>query len=328
MKYSKKLLPLLVSIACMSACGLIQPQQTEDSPLKIESTMKVSGASGNAASMYQLGRYYQGQNRFEQALMAYQKSLAADPQYAESHNGIGVIYSRQGQYDAAIAAFNQALVLAPNADHIHNNLGYAEYLQGHYEAAVVAFNQAIAINPGNQRAVKNLALAREKTGQAPQPVFASGNVEAAATKTAPDAAQPGELVPVTHSQLEVKQLAPAVFELKRTEAPAVERTPGRLQVGRIEVSNGNGVTGMARRVGQFLKQEGYASARLTNHKPFDVENTQVHYRAGYLDEAKALQAKIPGQPEIIQRDDLRVGINLRVVLGKDLASRQDAFTLR
>lgn len=328
MKHSKKILPVLVSMACLSACGLMPSQQAENNPLKIESTMRVSGASGNAASMYQLGRYYQGQNRMEQALTAYQKSLAADPQYADSYNGIGVIYSRQGQYDAAIAAFNQALEIAPNADHIHNNLGYAAYLQGRNDAAIAAFNQAIAINPGNQRAIKNLALAREKAGLVPLPALAAlATTESVSNQSALNAAQSGELVPVTHPQLEVKQLAPAVFELKRYEVP-VERMPGRLQVGRIEVANGNGVTRMARRVSQFLQQDGYPAARLTNHKPFNVDKTQVHYRAGYRDAAEALQARMPGQPEMIERDDLRAGINVRLILGKDLVSRQQDFGRR
>lgn len=324
MKYKRKLLPVLIGSILMSGCAYFQPKQnTAENDLKIESTIKVSGANAQAASMYQLGRYYQGQNRFEQALEAYKKSLDADQTYTESYNGLGVLNSRLGNYDEAITQFKHALELAPQADHIHNNLGYAYYLQGNIDAARAAFQQALLINPDNTRAFKNLALVQGK----PLDVLPKSNaVVDTVVETKPGKVSSGHIEVVSQPQLEVRQLEPSVFELKKY-IPVQERSSirGRLQVGRIEVSNGNGVTGMARMAAGYLKRQGYASARLTNQKSFNVPRSEVHYRSGYEAEAKELQSQVPGQPGMIERTDLRAGTNVRLVIGQDLATQQDFF---
>lgn len=338
MKYTRKLLPMLVAATFVSGCAYMQPKpKTDENSLRIESTMKVSGASANAASMYQLGRYYQGQNRFEQAIAAYQKSVLADDKYTESHNGLGVIYSRQGKYDAAISSFTRALELAPQADHIHNNLGYAQYLQGDNVAAIASFEQALQFNPENQRAAKNLALAQAKLGMPLQTAAAENKAKTVAGNgqdtwelkapqhNASGVEARGQIVRVEQPALEIRQIAPAVFELKRHEVTTPTEQTSNIQTGRIEVSNGNGVLGMARGVGAYLKQQGLTASRISNHRPFNVEKTQVHYRTGYQAQAKALQAKIPGEPMLVQRDDLRTGVQLKLLLGQDLATQPNFF---
>ena len=90
---------------------------------------------------------------------------------------------------------------------------------------------------------------------------------------------------------------------------------------KIEVANGNGVNGMAKRVSAFLSNAGFAAARLTNQQPFNVKQSEVQYRAGYRDEAEKLRATIDGDPRLIQRDDLRADISIRVLLGKDVKSK-------
>lgn len=328
MKHQRKLSVMLAGALCMSACAMQQPK-SDGSP-KIESLMRVSGINAKAASMYQLGRYYQAQSRYEQAIAAYQKSLLADANYAEAHNGLGVIYSRQANYEQAIASFSQALSLAPQADHIHNNLGYAQYLKGDYVAAIGAFEQALELNPNNQKAAKNLALAQVKLGM-PTTVAQTNQVQVApkseawplkSQQPAEGRAEAGEqFAPVAQPRLQIKQIAPAVFELQRHDTKAHTASLDRIAFGKIEVSNGNGVRGMARGVGSYLKQYGFSSARFTNHSSFNVEKTQVHYRTGYQSQAQALQAKIPGEPILVESHDLRLGINVKLLLGQDLATQ-------
>lgn len=333
MAYKRKLLPMLIAAAFVSSCAYVQPKmQTEENSARIEPTMKVSGASANAVSMYQLGRYYQGQKRFAQAIVAYQKALLADEKYTEAHNGLGVTYSRQGSYDQAITEFTSALALAPQADHIHNNLGYAHYLKGDHVAAIASFELALALNPSNQRVAKNLAQAQAALDGKTQPasnVSTSNPQKTWEIKPSQHSVNKvesrGQILRVEQPALEVKQIAPAVFELKRYEVAVDAAKPVRLQMGNVEVSNGNGVLGMARRVAAYLKQEGLTANRISNHKPFNVEKTQVQYRSGYQEQAKALQAKISGEPLLMQRDDLRAGVQLRLVLGQDLATQPDLY---
>jgi hypothetical protein len=76
---------------------------------------------------------------------------------------------------------------------------------------------------------------------------------------------------------------------------------------------------MARRIAGQLKREGLAVRRITNHVPFGKTQTQVLYRPGRHRAAVELSRRIPGQPAIRESSALRHGVDVRLVLGKDLA---------
>ena len=111
---------------------------------------------------------------------------------------------------------------------------------------------------------------------------------------------------------ELVQLAPSVYELRLAPQSIA------LQTFRLELSNGNGVTGMARRLGQQLVANGLPKARLTNEKPFRQRITQIQYRDGYADVAATLRSRMPNQPPMIKTAALRASTDVRVVLGRDL----------
>ena len=119
-------------------------------------------------------------------------------------------------------------------------------------------------------------------------------------------------------------VSPQVYELKWTPPPAaplplaqIAATPVAQAYG-LEVSNGNGITGMARRVGQMLAVTGLPQARLTNQKPFVQQFTQIQHRGGYELAAMELQARIPSMPVLVLNKTLRPGTDVRLVLGRDL----------
>lgn len=332
----KRILPLLCA-AYLAGCATNQQMNgSSEAPLTIAPNYR----TGNTAdSMYQLGRYYQGQNRYEKAIEAYRKALKIDVNLAEAHNGLGVVYSRQGKWQEAIGEFNTALQKAPQASHIYNNLGYAYYLQGQDDQSISAYKQALALNPGNQRAQANLDLVYKKSGNFKAALQAdtvkAGEASVVAVADAPAAAvessyslkarhspqeDTGVIARASDSGLKVIEVAPAIFRLEKQQAPAQPVTKSYAKV-KIEVANGNGVNGMARKVGAFFRNAGFAAARLTNQQPFNVRSSEVQYRTGYRDEAEKLRAAIDGEPKLIQRDDLRADINIRVLLGSDMKAK-------
>jgi Flp pilus assembly protein TadD len=329
------LIPMACCLAFLGGCAANKPM--DGSVMSVAPAVSTASNAATPASFYQLGRYYQGQLRYDQAVAAYQKSVAADPGYSEAYNGLGVIYSQQGRFDAAEQAFRSGLEQAPRSAHLLSNLGYAYYLQGRYEESVETLKQAVDIDPDNRRAAGNLKLALEKSGKAAEASAIVVPPEKNASWTQPEASPPapvqmvsGKITPVEASHVEVVQVAPAVFEI-RDQRP-VEPLPKPAQpqasnVGdiHIEIANGNGITGMAKRIGRFLKQSGYAAPRLTNQKPFNVEHSQIQYRSGYENDARLLQSKVPGQPSLVQRDDLRSDIKLRLLIGKDWGDQQAFF---
>lgn len=163
MNAKHKILPAVCCIALMSSCA--SNQSAGSAALwSVQSTAVAKNGSAKPEAMYQLGRYYQGQNRFDEAINTYLKALKADPGFAEAHNGLGVIYSRQGKYSEAISAFQSGIKSSPKAAHLYSNMGYAYYLQGQYAEAVRALEQATALDPNNKRALNNLGLAYAKAG--------------------------------------------------------------------------------------------------------------------------------------------------------------------
>ena len=410
MKTSHIILSAASVIPLLSGCASYQ--KTADSEAwNIKPVYHVRHSTETPDAYYQLGRYYQGQNRYQKALAAYQKALGIDGTFAEARNGLGVIYAMQGRQQEALEQFRLAVKQAPNAAHIHNNLGYALYLSGSYAEAASELERAVVLNPANQAAHTNLALALNKAGNrekavqvmaqaakpqpaenvppvtqeaqqvrsgtptlvpapavattaiaspAPQQVLALPKDWGVITQAAP------KPVPLSESRIQAVQHAPNRYELREQAQPAAKplqqasvRSKERDLIAaqaaqkpvavagsrvqpvssmaaqraaapaakpyRIEVSNGNGVTGMARKVAGFLDGEGYSRARLTNQKPFQVAASQVQYRSGYREQAQTLVLNLPGRPSIAQADNLRGDISIRVVLGKDLASNVANF---
>ena len=331
----KSIVPVACCISLLAGCASNQAADT--APWAIRPTENVRGTGATAAAMYQLGRYYQGQNRFDLAVDAYQKSLAADAGYVEARNALGVVYSRQGKYAEAIEAFTAALDQAPDATHIRNNLGYAYYLDGQYSAAVMTLEQAVAQDPANRKALNNLGLAYAKAGEMGKAEQAHEKAESVASAEMAQTSAPvmresrkPAIVPAEVMPVKVVQLSPSVYELRdlRKEAPAPVHATADIpspEKIKVEVSNGNGVTGMAKRVGRYLRGSGYPQARLTNQKSFRVQTTLVQYRDGYEAAAKRLRDSLPVNATLEHTNDLRADIKIRIVLGKDIAGHWDYF---
>jgi len=415
MKPKNMILPMVCCIPLLSSC--VSPQPT-DNPLakqtwNIKPVYKVNNvAADNPNTLYQLGRYYQGQRRYELAAESYHKALVSDGSFVEAHNGLGVIYSMQGRYDEAVTEFRAAIVQAPKAGHLYNNLGHALYLQGAYAEAVTALEQAATLDPGNQRTLNNLGLAYAKAGEvdksrqvfaeAAKPVSSDSIVAAPKAPEQTSVSQPASVAPgvdagpvitteqphvqtlepsiqalgspvqtlalpkdrgvissapvvpvaITESRVETAQVAPDVYApSERAEPVRVVATEVTTEVAtkaategstamvhpapvaqtdflrlHLEVSNGNGVIGMARKVSNFLQESGYAKAHLTNRKPFAVQTTQIQYRSGYQAEAEQLRTSLPGYTGMVQSNSLRADINLRVVLGRDMMQHTAYFS--
>jgi tetratricopeptide (TPR) repeat protein len=371
MNTKHKILPAVCCIALMSSCA--SNQSTSAAPWTIKTTAVTKSSNDKPEAMYQLGRYYQGQNRFDEAVNAYLKALNADANFVEARNGLGVVYSRQGKYREAIDAFQAAIQQAPKAAHLYSNMGYAYYLQGQYAESVKALQQATALDPHNQRALNNLGQAYAKAGNTTQSAqafseaisvekpnntvtelatpaqsipanvtnivsapAADANVQAASVQDTQLLAIPKDrgvirtansapqVLPVVESRAKLVPVAPHISELQirpqtaeMVQIASVEDAQD-LQKVRLEVANGNGVSGAAGKVSKFLRGQGYAAARLTNQKPFTTKTTQIYYRSGYEAEAQLLQSKLLDAPKLVECNDMRANVSVKVVLGKDM----------
>ncbi len=89
----------------------------------------------------------------------------------------------------------------------------------------------------------------------------------------------------------------------------------------IEVSNGNGMTGMAGKSADYLRSYGFNIGRVTNARYFNFDASIILYREGFLQVAEELARLTPGFHNIEKVDSLeRPTIGVRIILGRDLAA--------
>jgi hypothetical protein len=119
----------------------------------------------------------------------------------------------------------------------------------------------------------------------------------------------GEAMPRT----QVRRLGPALVEVLRISGSAGE--PAVPDLVRLEISNGNGITGAAARLARSLDVDGLKTVRLSNVKPFVVPNSRIEYQRDQQKMAQALsqRLKLPLQ----QRRDGVAYADMRIVLGHD-----------
>jgi tetratricopeptide (TPR) repeat protein len=307
-------------IAALSMAGCASSIQKEaQQPPAVPPVLAVDGAEG----MYRLGRYYEGQARFEQAINAYREAIRRDPLMVEAYTALGTSLAAQQRYDEAIRQFQAAVVLESHAAHLHNNLGYAYLLSGQTEQAVKALEEAQRLDPAHARSADNLRVARAKLGNSVAQTASSPSTTPAVQSIATP--RPASLI----------EVAPQVFELRtpakprhleRIEAvplpPLPEPQPRATSVPRfkLEISNGNGVLGLAKRVAGRLVDAGVRTARLTNQRPFDQARTEIQYREGHAAAAGALASKLQHPVQVKPKHDLASHVDVRLVLGKDVLS--------
>jgi len=96
----------------------------------------------------------------------------------------------------------------------------------------------------------------------------------------------------------------------------------------IEVSNGNGVHRMARRVGDYLRSKGIEVTRLTNAEHFDFSETTIFYHDIDVRSALDIADQLPGFQKVEKSGKFdRLDIKVKILIGKDLVP-QDSYISR
>ena len=61
--------------------------------------------------------------RHEEAIGAYKKAIAINPNYADAYNNMGNVLKEQGKLEEAIEAYKTLLKINTNYAEAHNNMG-------------------------------------------------------------------------------------------------------------------------------------------------------------------------------------------------------------
>src|SRR5688572_13776787 len=164
-----KLNPIALSIICalsVAGCANTTQKRAAQQPT-VQPLLTVNHGGYSAESLYRLGRSFEGQRRYEQAIAAYRAAIDRDPLKVDSYTGLGMVLAAQQRYEDAVRQFQAAVVLAPDTAYVHNNLGYAYMLAGQYAQAVKALEEAQRLDGTHERTNENLRVAKERLGPAP-----------------------------------------------------------------------------------------------------------------------------------------------------------------
>jgi len=78
------------------------------------------------------------------------------------YNEYGSLLIKQNRINEAIEKYKKTVSLAPNKSWTHNSLGNAYLLKGKYDEAIAEFNIALTINPNSEYAKEKLGETNEK----------------------------------------------------------------------------------------------------------------------------------------------------------------------
>ena len=106
-----------------------------------------------------LGIAYRKEERYQEAILAYQKAIELDPAHEWAYNNIGYAYYCAQDYEASVNAYKQAIQVRPDHGWAYNGLGRAYNKLGQYQQAIEAFLSSTQVSPDNAEAFYNLAKA-------------------------------------------------------------------------------------------------------------------------------------------------------------------------
>ncbi len=312
-------------------------------------------ATPAADDAYLAGRNHHLARRYEEARAAYQDALRVAPLHVNARNGLATLHAEQREFGPAIAlwrALTQSVNLSsgPAKAYLFSNLGHALFLDGDYDGALVALEKACLLDPLNHRAWQLLGDTLRKLGREERALQMLAQAEALrAHDFRADYAAVGAASPVAAidraaktpafdeagwNQMQLHVGADGMLELRRgaVEAalPRPEQPPAPgpgtpdAPLVLLEIRNGNGMRGMARKLAGQLGLDGMKAARISNQKGFGVRRTRVEYEPAWRTQAERLAERFGGaELEEVARC---APANLRVVLGRDIARR--GFALR
>lgn len=332
MKFKLNTITSVVMLGTLLGCAPLNPGaplagsalapargQASALPVKVAPASAVTPQTPSGDALYALALSAHGAGQMVLAGQYYARALARAPNHAGAFNGLAVVYAQADRTDEALRLFARAIALTPEAAHIHNNAGYTLLRAGRLDEAEIALGKARELDPANTQTQQNLALlasakanqasevpavpSEARTGEAPRLVLVAPNVfelqAPTATATAGQAAEPAQ-VPTGPSG--------------KVSAPDAD-----LRGVRLEVSNGVGIRRLARRTAERLATEGVLTARLTNALPYQQRKTEIQYVTGQALAAQALQSRMPVAAQTVPANRLSRGVQLRLVLGHDMA---------
>lgn len=117
---------------------------------------------------FYLGNLDAVENRYQEALAAWQVALRLDPDYVQVHFNIGYTLIKARCSEQALPSLDRALALDPRHVDAHNNRGNALLALSRFAEAMESYQNALHIDPANTDAMYNIGCVHMGLGQMDQ----------------------------------------------------------------------------------------------------------------------------------------------------------------
>ena len=274
-----------------------------------------------------LGFSYLLRGDYGRAIDTFHKAIKLDEKNKRFRNNLGLAYAKKGEYEQALAQFR----ITGDEVSANHKLGQILYKEGKYELA------------GKYNALSSQTKVSSHT--APSSVSSDGIEK----DPQPEMLQE----PIIHESRTPQKQDEVTAELKRMDfdtkssqnnysettsisknrLPSIENSEEVNEISNrenhiskdytvefeIEISNGNGVDGMAKRLGNYLTQKGFKVTRLRNARSFNHETTKIFYYNGYAQDVSRLLKEIPVEYDKKNLIELKqTGKHIKILIGKDI----------
>ena len=149
---------LLICIAGFTAC------QNKDTRIR-DLQQTVWKNPEDARAYFNLGREYSRQQRYPEAIQAYQRAIAIEPGLDEAYSAMGAAFFNQKNYTAALPWMQKRVQMAPDDSLRHFDLGNVYFQLQRYDDAIAAYRKAIDNSYSFDEAWYTMAICHIRAGR-------------------------------------------------------------------------------------------------------------------------------------------------------------------
>lgn len=261
-----------------------------------------------------IGYSYMIKNDYDSALKAYKKAIELDNKQPKFHNNLAVVYAKKENYPLAFLEF----CAGGGALRAHYNLAKIYYNKGQYDKAQKHFAKVLKIDSEDKRSkngyMASFALLDISNHNSAAPILDRKKaIEDSSKFDNSKIMLPGE----NHSKYKMSNVMNTGNKAHRIKTKSAS----------IEISNGNGIEGMAKRVKDYFNTNGYQNISVSNAKHFNYNKTIIFYEKNYLHTAYQIAKQIPGMQNMEKVDAAdNHGVKVKILLGKDMVAYEKYFS--
>lgn len=292
--------------------------------------------NGYIEAYNRLAMSYDALNECDKAKKAYMLAISVNPDLAFLHNNYGCSRILCDDFAGAVSALTTALELDGKNRRIKNNLGLAKarliytspepellsksvapqqkQLPPYDTSRLFVWRQEFTLASTTSQQTKSLLLKNQLSPSYKANMVMNENDPETAEKLA------AQLHPFVSSKNNQILSPPVMAEDKQKPLQQQRRIAQDIaSIHGVEISNGNGVRGMAKRSAKFFRSMGFSVDRVTNAQSFSYNESIIYYREGCLELAKSIAEVVPGVQDFVKVETLgRAKIGVRLILGADL----------